>query len=74
MKEVGLETIINKPGVGSNLQDHILIIIDALSENMEYSMILGIIKRLRHHLIFPYTIEATTWCPFIDISNILYEQ
>ena len=30
-----METIINKPGVGSNLQDHIMIVIDALSENNE---------------------------------------
>ena len=35
LKEVGLNTILNKPGVGSNLQDHIAIVIDALAENNE---------------------------------------
>ena len=35
LKEVGLETILDKPGVGSNLQDHIMIVIDALAENNE---------------------------------------
>ena len=36
MKEVGLKTILNKPGVGSNLQDHIMILMDGLSQNSEW--------------------------------------
>ena len=35
LKEVGLETILDKPGVGSNLQDHIMIVFDALADNNE---------------------------------------
>ena len=35
LKYKGLKTILNKPGVGSNLQDHIMIVIDAVAENSE---------------------------------------
>ena len=35
LKYKGLKTILNKPGVGSNLQDHIMIVIDGVAENSE---------------------------------------
>ena len=35
LTEVGVTTILNKPGVGSNLQDHLMITIDAVSKNDE---------------------------------------
>ena len=35
LKYKGLKTILNKPGVGSNLQDHIMIVIDGVTENSE---------------------------------------
>ena len=33
LKEVGVKTILDKPGVGSNLQDHIMILMDGIAEN-----------------------------------------
>ena len=35
LKYKGLKTILDKPGVGSNLQDHIMIVIDGVAENRE---------------------------------------
>ena len=35
LRHKGLKTILDKPGVGSNLQDHIMIVTDAVAENSE---------------------------------------
>ena len=36
LEEVGVKTILNRPGVGSNLQDHLMVTIDAVAKNDEW--------------------------------------
>ena len=36
LDDVGLTTLLNRPGVGSNLQDHIMILMDGLTNSNEW--------------------------------------
>ena len=36
LDDVGLTTLVDRPGVGSNLQDHIMILMDGLTHSNEW--------------------------------------